>query len=75
MTILSRWKTYRRKSLTQCRPHLVGEEMKDISVSKEDKEAVKHPGGMIGRNAYNPLDQWYIAKEYFIANYDEEEVC
>lgn len=69
MTKESVFKKYQRKGLSEMRPYLKGEDMKGISISKEDK-AVASPkvGDMIARNPMNHKDQWLVAKKYFNEN-------
>jgi len=69
MTVLSRWKIYRGKTHDSLRKHVVGEDMKDIRVNEADKENCKHPGGMVRRDAHDPLKQAYVSKMFFDANY------
>lgn len=58
---------YRKKVLQEMRPYLPGEDMSGISVSNED---VLGAGGMIATNPKNPADQWYVAKKFFLDNYE-----
>lgn len=62
------WKQYRKKGITEMRPYIPGEDLSGISVSKED---TPEPGGMIARNSKNLNDQWYVAKQYYLDNYEE----
>ena len=62
------WKQYKRKGLSEMRPYVVGEDLSDISVSKED---TPKEGDMIARNPNNHADQWLVAKEYFEENLEE----
>lgn len=59
---------YRKKSIQPMRPYIEGEDMKDISVAECDTPEI---GGMIAHNPDNPKDQWYVAKQYFIDNYEQ----
>jgi hypothetical protein len=63
------WKKYRRTGLSEMRPYVKGEELKDISVSPED--APYTDMGMIARNPKNHADQWYVARAYFEDNLEE----
>lgn len=65
------WKKYRRKGYAEMRPYIMGEDMTNISVSKPDQENSLE-NGMIARNPENHDDQWFVAFEYFRANYEEE---
>lgn len=62
------WKHYRRKGLAEMRSYQPGEDLSEISVSKEDTPEI---GGMIARNPENYADQWYVAKNYFEKNFEE----
>ena len=66
MSIDSRFKPYVKKSVQMCRPYEEGEDLSDVSVWQGDLVEV---GGMIGINADDHLDQWYIAKAFFDENY------
>jgi len=64
----SNWKNHKRKGTSEMRPYVKGEDLTEISVNKED-----NPGtdmGMIARNPENHNDQWYVAREWFEANYE-----
>lgn len=50
------------------RPYVLGESLKGISVNEQD---TPEEGGMIARNSDNPLDQWYVAKDFFEKKYEE----
>lgn len=56
------WKNYRRTGITQMRPYIVGEDLSNVSINKED---TPEEGGYIARNIANWNDQWYVAKDYF----------
>ena len=62
---MSEFKKYRRVGLSEMRPYIVGENLSNISVNKEDNPEF---GGMIARNPKNHNDQWYVAKKYFEDN-------
>jgi len=49
------------------RPYILGEDLSGISVSEQD---TLEDGGMIAVNANNPDDKWYVAKQFFIDNYE-----
>lgn len=61
-------KLYRKKLLQPMRPYLPGEDLKGISVNKEDTPEF---GGMIAYNPDNSEDKWYVAKKFFEDNYEE----
>jgi hypothetical protein len=65
------WKEFKRKGTTMARPYIPGENLYNISVSKEDYPPKL--GDMVARNQYNTEDQWLIAAEYFDKNYEEVE--
>jgi hypothetical protein len=68
---MSEWKQYRRKGVIELRPYVPGEEKGldwTVSVSVTDSLEV---GGMVARNPVDPSDQWYVNKEYFEKNYEE----
>jgi hypothetical protein len=65
------FKPYRRKQTTELRPYVPGENMMGISVSEADKLAGSPKlGDMIARNPKNHKDQWLVAEQYFIDNFD-----
>ena len=63
------WKKYKRKGLSEMRPYVKGEDLTNVSVSKEDSPEVDM--GMIARNPLNHADQWYVARKYFEDNLEE----
>ncbi len=69
-TDMNNFKNYRKKALQPMRPYVPGEDLTGISVSDQD---IPGEGGMIAVNLTNPSDQWYIAKDFFEANYEEAE--
>jgi len=66
---MNNFKSYRRTGLTECRPYIKGENLTGISVSDQDNPETDM--GMIARNPKNHNDKWYIAREYFDANFYE----
>ena len=66
MSIDSKYKNYVKSAEQPMRPYIVGEDMTGVSVSDED---VLEEGGMIGINPKNIAERWYIAKDFFEANY------
>jgi hypothetical protein len=60
-----RFSEYRRKTVSEMRPYIVGEDMTGISISPEDRKN----GDMIARNPLNHKDQWLVAKKYFEENF------
>lgn len=68
------FKEYRRKELAELRPYLIGENLKNVSISKPDSEAGSpKQGDMIARNPKNHNDQWLVAAQYFADNFEEKE--
>ena len=65
---MNQFKMYRKRTTQQMRKYIPGEDLSKVSVSAEDTPA---DGGMIAVSADNPNDQWYVAGEFFLANYDE----
>ena len=61
------WNYYRKSALQEMRPYIPGEDLSGISVSPED---TPEEGGMIARNPKNPNDQWYVARQFFLDNYE-----
>lgn len=61
------YKLYRKKTVQLMRPYIPGEDLSGISINKEDTPEV---GGMIAVNSENPEDKWYVAKQFFIDNYE-----
>ncbi len=64
---MSETKNYRKKNVQPMRPYVEGEDMTGISVNKEDTPEV---GGMIAVNPKNGEDRWYVAKQFFLDNYE-----
>jgi len=67
---MNAFKNYRKKNVQPMRPYIIGEDLTDISVNKED---TPEEGGMIAANPSNQEDKWYVGKEFFEANYEEVE--
>jgi len=63
----STYKAYRKKGVQLLRPYIPGESLEGISVSEQDTPEL---GGMIAINTNNHLDKWYVAKEFFLTNYE-----
>ena len=75
MTILSRWKTYKKCGKVQARGHVFGEDMTEIRVDDKYKQSVKFEGGYVLRDPANTKVQWYVSQSDFNAGYDQEEAC
>jgi hypothetical protein len=67
------FKKYRRSAIAELRPYLVGEVLDEkVSVSKVDRDnGSPKEGDMIARNPDNHNDQWLVAKDYFLKNFEE----
>lgn len=63
-------KGYRKKNIQMMRPYIPGENMDGVSVSEQD---VLEEGGMIAVNESVDNDRWYIAKKFFVDNYELAE--
>jgi hypothetical protein len=63
------YKLYRLTNIAEMRPYIKGEDLTNISVSKEDNPETDL--GMIARNPKNNNDQWYVAHQYFVDNFEE----
>lgn len=63
----SEFKNYRKKNVQPMRPYIEGEDMTGISVAECD---TPEPGGMIAVDPENPVDKWYVAKDFFEKNYE-----
>lgn len=60
------YKLYYKAKLQPLRPYIVGEDMSEVSINKED---TPEEGGMVAYNPDNPSDKWYVAKKFFEDNY------
>lgn len=66
------FKQYRRKQIAELRPYVEGENMRQISVSNEDRKAGSPKlGDMIARNPKNHPDQWLVSAQYFADNFEK----
>jgi len=65
---MSELKQYRKKNLQLMRPYIIGEDMTGISVAECD---TLEEGGMIAVNLVVDNDRWYVAKQFFLDNYEE----
>ena len=63
---------YRRKQIAELRPYMVGEILSDrVSISVADLDAGSPKSGdMIARNPKNYMDQWLVAADYFVDNFE-----
>ena len=69
-----RFKQYRRKQIAELRPYIEGEDVSHVSISPEDAKAGSpKPGDMIARNPKNHADQWLVARDYFLDNFEALE--
>lgn len=73
---MSTWAKYRRTNIAEMRPYASdGEDLAGISVSGPDQMLMVQDMdefrlGMIARNPQNHDDQWYVARDYFDANFE-----
>ena len=65
---MAEWKHYRRTNIAEMRPYVVGEDLRNVSVSDQDDPVTDK--GMIARNPKNHKDQWYVARAYCEANFE-----
>ena len=63
------FKKYRRTNIAEMRSYMKGENLDSISVSETDNP--EEDMGMIARNPNNHKDQWYVARQYFLDNFEE----
>lgn len=66
---MSNFKNYVKAGVQSMRPYILDEDMTGISVSEPDSKLPTLAGGMIAINSNDPLDQWYISKDFFDRNY------
>lgn len=66
---MSEFKKYHRTNVAEMRPYVKDEDLSNISVSITDSPL--DDMGMIARNPSNHADQWYVAKQYFLDNFEE----
>ncbi len=66
------FKQYRRKQIAELRPYILGEKLGIlVSISQADLAAGSPmQGDMIARNSENHADQWLVAKQYFLDNFE-----
>jgi hypothetical protein len=68
------FKQYRRKQIAELRPYVDGEALIGVSISEPDrKSGSPKTGDMIARNPKNYEDQWLVARQYFLDNFEEAE--
>jgi hypothetical protein len=67
---MSQWQYYQKVAKQAMRPYITGEDLSDVSVSKED---TPRDGGMIAVSETNSMDKWYIAEDFFKRNYKPAE--
>jgi hypothetical protein len=65
---MEEFKKYKKKAISEMRAYKVGEDLSNVSLSQEDSPG---EGGMIARNPKNHDDQWYVAEQYFLDNYEQ----
>jgi hypothetical protein len=64
---MTEWKLYRKKTVTELRPYVEGEPLTHVSGVLNPK-----PGDWIARDPTNHDDQWFVTKEYFEENYEDD---
>jgi len=65
------FKQYRRTEIVEMRPYVPGESIKGISIWEPDDNAGSpKEGDMIARNPKNYADQWLVAAQYFVDNFE-----
>ena len=68
---MSEFTQYRRKQIAELRPYELGESLARVSISAPDKEnGSPKVGDMIARNPKNHDDQWLVAAQYFVDNFE-----
>ena len=68
---MTEFTNYRRTQITEMRPYELGEDMFDISIGGDDARAGSPKAGdMIARNPKNHRDQWLVAAQYFVDNFE-----
>lgn len=72
---MSTWTKYRRTNIAEMRPYVEAEDMEAVSVSAPDQHLFivnrdQFNRGMIARNPQNHNDKWYVARDYFDANFE-----
>ena len=73
---MSQFKQYRRKQIAELRPVTDADFISIrpgglISISSEDSKAGSPKAGdMVARNPKNHADQWLVAAQYFVDNFD-----
>jgi hypothetical protein len=69
-----RFRPYRRRQIAELRPYEPGESLEGVSVADVDRAAGSpKEGDMIARNPANHDDQWLVAKQYFLVNFEPVE--
>lgn len=65
------YRQYRRKQIAELRAWMPGDDMSNVSISAPDREAGSpKQGDMIARNPKNHDDQWLVAEQYFMDNFE-----
>lgn len=62
----SEYTLYRKANTQPLRDYIPGEDLTGVSVSERDTPGV---GGKIAVNPSDPKDRWYVAADFFSANY------
>jgi hypothetical protein len=68
---MDEFKKYRRRQVAELRPYVAGEDLTGVSISEADRKAGSPKAGdMIARNPKNHADQWLVAAQYFVDNFE-----
>lgn len=68
---MSDFKQYRRKQIAELRAYIPMESLTGVSISNEDHKAGSPKlGDMIARNPKKHADQWLVAEQYFVDNFE-----
>ena len=57
----------RKKTITEVREYILGEDMASISIDKGINPEIDM--GMIARDPSNPNDRWYLMRDYYEENF------
>jgi len=69
---MTEWKKYKRSAIAEMRTYEEGEVLEHVSISEPDLEnGSPKVGDMIARNPKNHNDQWLVAKQYFMENFED----
>ena len=69
---MSDFTPHKKTAITFMRPYVPGEDLLAQGITINLVVDTPEAGGMIARNTNDHRDMWYIAPEYFEANYEKE---